>query len=72
VSTADDGTGERLLDAEALALFECVREMCGVVRDREWWTIEAARCGSDWAGVLALNAEAVAALRERQPSKRSA
>jgi hypothetical protein len=36
-----------------------------VLRDRAYWRREAARVGSDWAGVLATHAEAVTAWRTR-------
>jgi hypothetical protein len=45
---------ERVLDAEALALFASVHDLCGtgVVRDRGWWAVEAARCGTDWPSIM--------------------
>jgi hypothetical protein len=45
---------ERLLDDNALALFDSIRAMCGagVIHDRAWWAVEAARLGTDWPGVL--------------------
>jgi hypothetical protein len=57
MSTADI-TEERVLDADAVALFEAVHEHCGagVVRDREWWAIEAEGLGTDWPGVMATRA----------------
>ena len=33
--------------------------------DRAWWRLEARRVGSDWSGVLALQAEMVARWRAR-------
>jgi hypothetical protein len=34
-------------------------------RDRAWWRREAARAGSDWVGILATHAKAIAAWRRR-------
>jgi hypothetical protein len=59
------GGDERVLDTEALTLFAAVHKLCGaeVARDRAWWTADAARRGSDWAGVLKLQADIVARIR---------
>jgi hypothetical protein len=37
----------------------------GGVHDREWWAVEAVRCGSDWPSVLALQADIIATLADR-------
>jgi hypothetical protein len=37
---------------------------CGY-RDRAWWRVEARRLGSDWPGILRLQADAVDAWRAR-------
>jgi hypothetical protein len=62
--TAD---AERVLDGEALALITSVHDLCGtgVVHDRAWWTAEAKRCGTEWAGILATVAAALEICRRR-------
>jgi hypothetical protein len=59
------GDDERPCTDEALALFALVSEMGGAggVHDREWWAVEAAHRGSDWAGVLNLQSDIVAGIR---------
>jgi hypothetical protein len=54
-------TDERVLDADALALFVSVHELCGigVVHDREWWGVEAERLGTDWRGIYARRSEII-------------
>jgi hypothetical protein len=38
---------------------------CRAYHDRDWWCIEARRLGSDWPGLLRLQAEVIAAWRAR-------
>jgi hypothetical protein len=65
---------ERVLDVQALGLLESTRAQCGAgpVHDRAWWRDEAARCGTDWAGVMAGVATALEICQRRASEARRA
>jgi hypothetical protein len=73
----DAGAEERILDAEALVLFAAVHALCGTAvvhefRDREWWAAEAARVGSNWPALLALQKTVLAWHREHEQREATA
>ena len=67
------GAKEPVLDAEALVFFAALHALCGTgdvqheFPDWEWWAIEAARVGSDWPAIAALQKTVVACHREHDP-----